>query len=150
MKRITDITDSEDHVTSANSAQTATLYQSRPIFVSQDAEQGYNGQVAQHIHTISVSSHGWCLVFRFRIGSGSLLLPFFAQVAAIAYQNKEVVYNILFQATAQTLRTIGADPKHLGAEIGFIAILHTWVERLERHAFTIEQRQRTRKWPVGC
>ncbi len=52
------------------------------------------------------------------------------EVAAIAYQNKEVVYNILFQATAQTLRTIGADPKHLGAEIGFIAILHTWGQKL--------------------
>lgn len=52
------------------------------------------------------------------------------EVAAIAYQNKDVVYNILFQATAQTLRTIGADPKHLGAEIGFIAILHTWGQNL--------------------
>ena len=48
------------------------------------------------------------------------------QIAAIAYQNKEVVYSILFQATAETLRTIAADPKHLGAEIGFFAVLHTW------------------------
>jgi len=55
------------------------------------------------------------------------------EVAAIAYQNKEVVYNILFQATAQTLRTIGTDPKHLGAEIGFIAILHTWGQNLLHH-----------------
>ena len=55
------------------------------------------------------------------------------EVAAIAYQNKEVVYNILFQATAQTLRTIGADSKHLGAEIGFIAILHTWGQNLLHH-----------------
>jgi hypothetical protein len=55
------------------------------------------------------------------------------EVAAIAYQNKAVVYNILFQATAQTLRTIGADPKHLGAEIGFIAILHTWGQNLLHH-----------------
>ena len=55
------------------------------------------------------------------------------EVAAIAYQNKEVVYNILFQATAQTLRTIGADPKHLGAEIGLIAILHTWSQNLLHH-----------------
>ena len=44
-----------------------------------------------------------------------------------------MVYNILFQATAQTLRTIGADPKHLGAEIGFIAILHTWGQNLLHH-----------------
>ena len=48
------------------------------------------------------------------------------EVAAIAYQNKGVVYDILFRATAETLRTIAVDPKHLGAEIGFIAVLHTW------------------------
>ena len=48
------------------------------------------------------------------------------QIAAIAYQNKAAVYDILFRATAKTLRTIAADPKHLGAEIGFIAVLHTW------------------------
>jgi hypothetical protein len=46
-------------------------------------------------------------------------------IAAIALQNKEVVYGILFRATAETLRTIAADPKHLGAEIGFFAVLLT-------------------------
>jgi hypothetical protein len=55
------------------------------------------------------------------------------KIAAIAYQNKEVVYNILFQATAETLRTIAADPKHLGAEIGFFAVLHTWGSNLMHH-----------------
>ena len=55
------------------------------------------------------------------------------EVAAIAYQNKAVVYNILFRATAETLRTIAADAKHLGAEIGFIAILHTWGQNLLHH-----------------
>lgn len=54
-------------------------------------------------------------------------------IAAIAYQNKAIVYNILFRATAETLRTIAADPKHLGAEIGFIAILHTWGQNLLYH-----------------
>jgi hypothetical protein len=44
-----------------------------------------------------------------------------------------VVYEILFHATAETLRTIAADPKHLGAEIGFIAILHTWGQNLLHH-----------------
>jgi hypothetical protein len=52
------------------------------------------------------------------------------EIAAIAYQNKEVVYSILFRATAETLRTIAADPKHLGAEIGFFAVLHTWGSNL--------------------
>jgi hypothetical protein len=55
------------------------------------------------------------------------------EIAAIAYQNKAVVYDILFQATAETLRTIAADPKHLGAEIGFIALLHTWGQNLMHH-----------------
>lgn len=55
------------------------------------------------------------------------------EIAAIAYQNKAVVYNILFRATAETLRIIAADPKHLGAEIGFIAILHTWGQNLLHH-----------------
>lgn len=55
------------------------------------------------------------------------------EIAAIAYQNKAVVYDILFRAAAQTLRTIAADPKHLGADIGFIAILHTWGQNLLHH-----------------
>ncbi len=55
------------------------------------------------------------------------------EIAAIAYQNKEVVYGILFQATSETLRTIAADPKHLGAEIGFFAVLHSWGQNLLFH-----------------
>ena len=55
------------------------------------------------------------------------------QIAAIAYQNKELVYGILFRATAETLRTIAADPQHLGAEIGFFAVLHTWGQNLLHH-----------------
>jgi Putative transposase/Transposase zinc-binding domain len=55
------------------------------------------------------------------------------EIAAIAYQNKEVVYGILFHAAAETLRTIAADPQHLGAEIGFLAILHTWGQNLLFH-----------------
>jgi hypothetical protein len=55
------------------------------------------------------------------------------EIAAIAYQNKEVVYGILFQATSETLRTIASDPKHLGAEIGFFAVLHSWGQNLQFH-----------------
>ena len=55
------------------------------------------------------------------------------QIAPIAYQNKKVVYGILFRAAAETLRTIAADPKHLGAEIGFFAVLHTWGQNLLHH-----------------
>jgi hypothetical protein len=55
------------------------------------------------------------------------------QIGAIAYQNKDVVYGILFQATAETLKTIAADPEHLGAEIGFFAVLHTWGQNLQFH-----------------
>ena len=56
-----------------------------------------------------------------------------AQIADIAYQNKAVVYDILFKATAETLMTIAADPKHLGARIGFTAVLHTWGSALPHH-----------------
>jgi hypothetical protein len=54
-------------------------------------------------------------------------------IAAIALQNKAQVYGILFRATAETLRTIAADPQHLGAEIGFFAVLHSWGQSLVHH-----------------
>jgi Putative transposase/Transposase zinc-binding domain len=55
------------------------------------------------------------------------------QIAAIAYQNKKVVYGILFHTVAETLTTIAADPEHLGAEIGFFAVLHSWGQNLQFH-----------------
>src|SRR4029077_1158920 len=55
------------------------------------------------------------------------------QIAAIAYQNKRELYGILFRATAKTLLATAADPKHLGAEIGFFAVLHTWGQNLLHH-----------------
>src|SRR5450631_989540 len=54
-------------------------------------------------------------------------------IATIALQNKEIVYNILFRAAGETLRTIAADPKHLGAQLGFFAVLHTWGQALFHH-----------------
>jgi hypothetical protein len=51
-----------------------------------------------------------------------------------AYQNKRQLYGILFRAAAETLRTIVADPKHLGAEIDFFAVLHTWGSNLLHHS----------------
>lgn len=54
-------------------------------------------------------------------------------IATIAYQNKRLVYDLLFRTSAETLRTIAADPQHLGAEIGFLAILHTWGQNLLHH-----------------
>jgi hypothetical protein len=56
-----------------------------------------------------------------------------APVAEIAFQNKETVYAILFRAAAETLRRIAADPQHLGAELGVIAVLHTWGQNLHHH-----------------
>src|SRR6266568_250449 len=55
------------------------------------------------------------------------------QLATVALQNKRVVYNLLFSAAAETLLTIAADPRHLGAEIGFLAVLHTWDQTLRHH-----------------
>lgn len=51
----------------------------------------------------------------------------------LAYQNQKVVYKILFDATAGTLLELSADPKHLGAQIGFISIIHTWSQNLLLH-----------------
>jgi hypothetical protein len=56
-----------------------------------------------------------------------------AELEAITYQNKQAVYAILFRTTAETLRRVAANPRHLGAEIGLIAILHTWGQTLTFH-----------------
>lgn len=56
-----------------------------------------------------------------------------APIAALALQNKAVIYDILLKAAADTIRIIGADPKHLGAETGMIGILHTWGQTLTHH-----------------
>jgi Putative transposase/Transposase zinc-binding domain len=56
-----------------------------------------------------------------------------ASIADIAYQNKAVVYDLLFRTAAETLLTIAADPKHLGARIGMTAVLHTWGSALTHH-----------------
>src|SRR6478672_4355402 len=56
-----------------------------------------------------------------------------ALVAEIAFHNKARVYAMLFRAAAETLLTIAADPKHLGAEIGLVAVLHTWGQNLHHH-----------------
>jgi hypothetical protein len=56
-----------------------------------------------------------------------------APVAAIAFHNKATVYGLLFQAAAETLQTIAGDPKHLGARIGLISVLHTWGSALTHH-----------------
>ena len=54
-------------------------------------------------------------------------------MASLALQNKQVVYDILFRAASQTLTQIAADPKHLGAQVGFFLILHTWGQNLHHH-----------------
>jgi len=56
-----------------------------------------------------------------------------AAIADIAYQNKAVIYDILFTASAETMITIAADPKHLGARIGITSVLHTWGSALTHH-----------------
>ncbi len=55
------------------------------------------------------------------------------EIARIAFYNQETLYGMLFRAASQTLLTIAADPKHLGAEIGSFAILHTWSQNLLHH-----------------
>jgi hypothetical protein len=69
-----------------------------------------------------------------------LPLPYFhvvfslpAQIADIAYQNKAVIYGLLFKVSSETMLTIAADPKHLGARIGILSVLHTWGSALNHH-----------------
>ena len=56
-----------------------------------------------------------------------------APIADIAYQNKPAIYDLLFKVSAKTMLTIAADPKHLGARIGMISVLHTWGSALTHH-----------------
>ena len=56
-----------------------------------------------------------------------------ARISDIAYQNKAVLYDLLFKASSETLLTIAADPKHLGARIGILSVLHTWGSAMTHH-----------------
>ena len=56
-----------------------------------------------------------------------------AEIAEIAYQNKAVVYDLLFRVAAETMLTIAADPRHLGARIGITAVLHSWGSAMTHH-----------------
>ena len=56
-----------------------------------------------------------------------------ASIADIGYQNPALIYDLLFKVTTQTLTTIARDPKHLGADIGFTAVLHTWGSAMTHH-----------------
>ena len=56
-----------------------------------------------------------------------------ASIGPIAFQNKAAVYDLLFRTAAETLTTIAADPKHLGARVGLTAVLHTWGSALTHH-----------------
>ena len=69
-----------------------------------------------------------------------LAVPYFhvvftlpAPIAAIAFQNKAVVYAILFAASAEAMTTLAANPRRLGAQIGVVAVLHTWGQTLTHH-----------------
>src|SRR5260370_19549403 len=55
------------------------------------------------------------------------------ELAPLALQNKKILYHLLLQTSAETLLDVARDPKHLGAEIGFFSVLHTWNQKLEHH-----------------
>src|SRR5262249_46880634 len=80
------------------------------------------------------AARGWMGGEGMEAGAAELLpVPYFhvvftlpSPIGDIAYQNKAVIYNLLFRASAETMLTIAADPKHLGARIGITAVLHSW------------------------
>jgi hypothetical protein len=53
------------------------------------------------------------------------------QLASLALQNKKVIYGLLLRASAETLLTVARNPRHLGADIGFFSVLHTWNQKLQ-------------------
>jgi hypothetical protein len=55
------------------------------------------------------------------------------ELAPLALQNKKVIYDLLFRTSAETLLEVARDPKHLGAQIGFFSVLHTWNQKLQHH-----------------
>src|ERR1700693_1640695 len=67
------------------------------------------------------------------VGYFHLVFTLPGPIADIAYQNKSVIYDLFFKAAAETILTIAADPKHLGARIGITAVLHTWGSALTHH-----------------
>src|SRR5882762_3749827 len=67
------------------------------------------------------------------VGYFHLVFTLPAEIAPIAYQNKAVVYGLLFRAASETLLTIAADPRHLGARIGATAVLHSWGSAMTHH-----------------
>ena len=67
------------------------------------------------------------------VGYFHLVFTLPSQIADIAYQNKHVIYGLLFKASAEAMLTIAADPKHLGARIGITAVLHSWGSAMTHH-----------------
>ena len=67
------------------------------------------------------------------VGYFHLVFTLPAPIADIAYQNKRLIYDLLFKAAAETTLTIAADAKHLGARIGITAVLHTWGSAMTHH-----------------
>ena len=68
-----------------------------------------------------------------------------AQIARIAYWNQKAIYDLLFKASAKTLTTIAADPRHLGARVGMTSVLHTWGSALTHHLLPGRHAKRRRE-----
>jgi hypothetical protein len=69
-----------------------------------------------------------------------------AEIAQIAYWNKKAVYDLLFRASAETLITIAADPRHRGARIGMTSVLHTWGSALTHHLISADAETVSFRW----
>ena len=102
----------------------------------------YNGLINHHMYQRATAERlmwvgsSFCLLRKQNL----LPIPYFhviftlpEQLRPLALPNQNTVYNILFKAASETLKELAADPKHLGADIGFITILHTWSQTLLHH-----------------
>src|ERR1700758_1791127 len=77
--------------------------------------------------------HGTAWGERLAVPYCHVVFPLPSPIGDIAYQNKAVIYDLLFRASAETMLTIAADPKHLGARIGITAVLHSWGSAMTHH-----------------
>lgn len=100
-------------------------------------QPAYNSCRDRHCPKCQAAARGAWLEARrkelLRVQYSHVVFTLPAAIADIALQNKKPLYDLLFRASAETLQEIAADPEHLGAEIGFLSVLHTWGQNLMHH-----------------
>ncbi len=135
-------------------ADRCRYFVARLLWVARDQQKGLKARVEQYVadNLSSIINRHWLRSKKLRASGGTRairskrvvkeLLPtryvhvVFTlphELAPLALQNKKILYHLLLQTSAETLLEVARDPQHLGAEIGFFSVLHTWNQKLEHH-----------------